>query len=454
MFDSSSVTMYILGKDAVQKAEEMGEPSPRKEMRQMFHLGKQKFIQGRLYPFDQSDQHRNAEPEDYKQYREIMQEFLSGVWGVENKWKKNLRGNSYCEQYSSSQGTHYRDYTHYSNCNVSLLKGCTSSDKISIGSNPICPSCGRIHTTQDNLFCYACRNDDVKDPIPQFFDVVDFDPIGDMSGTEINEDIPMTHCAYHDEDEPFPETEMFYVQDYGYICRDALDSGDFSTCEECGDRYYNPDGDEGEYSERDDRWFCCRECAERNGYYYLDRYEDYIHEDDFEYSEIDDMDLMPSDDETVYAIYDEYDSETIALRDSCFEYDGNWYDRDLETFDHNSDSIPNFMAVEVYYEEYESDTYVRDEAENADDITELNGTFYYNEVLVETVDGDFMPEWETIEYNGEYYDEDECVWVEGIGDVPLEFTTEYNGDYYLTSECIWVDDDLVPINMSEMNEVA
>lgn len=455
MLDPSTICFYINGKDAEARAEEMGEPSPRKEMRQLFHIGKQKFIQGRLYPYDQTDRNRSVEPEAYKQYRAVVQEFLATAWNVSNLWQKNLRGSSECRNWEYSYGTHYKDYENYSNVNVSLLKGMTNNERISIGCKPICPSCGRVHTTQDNLFCSYCRSGDITTPTPQFFDILNVEiPLGSIGNGDGDgeEEVETHYCAYHGREEEYSEDEMHYITNYGWVCDDALDSGDFTTCERCGEIHYNPDGDAGCQSNEDEVWFCCERCAHNDGYYYLERYDDYIHEDDFEYSEIDNEDLMPSDDDTCYAIYNENGCETIALRDSCTHYNGDWYDSDIMEYV-DGEYYPEFLLVDVYRGEYDTYRMLEDEAEYNDDIYLINGEYYDGDIIVETVDGDLLPLWWTVEYEDEYYDIDDCTWIDGVR-VPKIFTTVYNGIYYLKRNCIWVDDDLVPINMSEMNEVA
>lgn len=296
MLDKVSVVFYILGKDAVKEAEESGEPVPRKEMRQMFHIGKEKFIQGRLYPYDQTDRGRSAEPEDYIQYREIMQSLLSELWGVPNLWT-NKRGTGACDSETISNGTHYTDYTHYSNCNVSYLKEYSGTGFIEIGHDPICPKCGDTHSGEENCFCADCLEE------------------GEW-------------CEYH---QRYENEDMTEVHGYGYVCNDALEEeDDFVQCAHCGDWYYiGGYNDNGVRSERDDLWFCDTYCAERHGYYYISECEDYISEDEFSYSEIDDEDLPTFDMERYdlcYAIYDEYDNTTIARKSSCYYINGKWYD--------------------------------------------------------------------------------------------------------------------------------
>lgn len=452
MLDPSTIVFYINGTDAEQKAKEAGEPSPRKEMRQLFHIGKQKFIQGRLYPYDQTDRNRSVAYEAYKQYRTIVQEFLATVWGVEDLWQKNLKGSDYCRRYEYTHGTHYKDYERYENVNVSLLKGMTDNDRIVIGESPICPSCGRRHSTEDNLFCYDCRNGYPEEPMSEYFTMLSME-INPPEQHQEEEPIGV-YCAYHDRFEDCTEDDMHYVTNYGWVCEEAWESGDFETCGCCGNSYYVRYLDNPVFSHRNDEWFCSHECAERQRYYYVERYDDYIFEDDLEYSEINHEDLLADDDDTVYAYYSEYDT-TLALNDSCFYYDGEYYADELGETDCHGDLVPHFLLVDVYQEEHDVIRMVEHEADNNPEISVIGDDYYYDSCLVTTRDGDTLPRWDTVEYNGEIYDFSDCVYVESINKiVPHEVTTYYKGKFYLLSNCIYVDNDLVPINMSELDEVA
>lgn len=333
MLDGSSVVMFIEGADAIQLAEERKEPVPRKEMRQMFHITDEKFIQGRLYPYDQTDRGQNAEPEEYIQYREIMQSVLAELWDVPNLWT-NKRGNVACGNETQSDGTHYRDYTHYDNVNVSFLKNGTQDKIIYIGHDPICPRCGEEHGEESNCFCYDCQNERRR-----------------------------TWCDYHECYEPYNEDEMTDVENYGRVCGDALDNGDFVQCECCGTWIWG-ESEDTIYSERDNVYFCDERCAERHGYYYVGFVGDYLREDDFQYSEINEEDLPIYDmtyHDLCWAVYDVYnDYETVAYKSSCTFIDGRWYDNNLCCLDINGDDALKGECVKIDGKWYRKDMSIKD----------------------------------------------------------------------------------------------
>ena len=423
MLDESSVVFFILGDNAVEEAKEKGEPVPRKEMRQMFHIGKEKFIQGRLYPFDQTDKGNHAEPEDYVQYREIVQTLLSELWNVPNLWtnKTNKRYGGICGENSYQYGTHYHDITNYDNPNVSFLKEYTGTPRIIVGADPICPKCGERHGDSSNSFCESC----------------------------INEDGSSNYCEYH---ERWETCDGENVENYGWVCDDALEnSGDFARCDHCDEWFYIGRYDDGIRSDRDERWFCCESCAEREGYYWVEMAEDYLSEDDFEYSEIDGEDLPTYDlsyYDLCYAYYEE-DERTIARQSSCVRYDGDWYGENVMVETVDGDLIPEWESVEVVLNE-DGDTEIahRDNP----DIVEYDDEYYYVANCVETVDGDLVPEWYACNIDGEWYDQDVCTEIDGEW-YKDEDTIYYKGTFYLRKLSVIVDGNWTPLDMSEMEEV-
>ena len=397
MLDGTSVVFFILGPNAVEEAREKKEPVPRKEMRQMFHIGKEKFIQGRLYPYDQTDKGNTAEPEDYIQYREIMQALLSELWGVPNFWEKNRRGNGECSAISVSYGTHYRDYERYNNVNVSY------TSLINIGHNPICPCCGEEHTEQDNCFCPSCTQD------------------GEW-------------CMYH---ERYERGDGYYIEGHGWVCDDGLEEGDYARCEECGEWFYLNNSDYC-YSNRDDRYFCSSHCAERADYYWNEFADDYLNIDDTSYSEISYEDLPNYNMERhglCWAIYNTSGDDTIARQDDCVQIDGEWYDRDICT------EVDDAWYLNDYCEYSEIDgellpTEYADEIDNDDDRYDYCWAYYDNSGAVTIARKD------SCEFvNGEWYSQHLCVYLPS------------KEEYVLRSECIIIDGKFVKINMSEMLEL-
>lgn len=228
MLDGTSVVVYIVDKSYKGDHFEL-EP---KINRQMFHIGAEKIVQGRLYPQDND----SGSEEMYKQLREIVQRVFSQCFGWNNLWTVS-KGTEACNKVIQSSGVHYRDYAHYSNCNVSFLKREDDSknyEMIKVGHSEICPECGSSHYRENCIVCDECSD------------------------------------------------------------------GNMVTCNSCGASISQDDDD---YISIDgDLYYCCPECAEREGYRYCDD-GCWHHEDDSD------------------VLYDDY------LGEWCYDPNGYWEDR-------------------------------------------------------------------------------------------------------------------------------
>lgn len=154
MLDGATVIMYTV--DEKYKGKDFCLED--KMNRCNFHIGEDKFIQGRLYPDG-----RNAcsETSMASQFRTVFQKVLAECVGEPNLWKV-LKGANHCGTYGQSAygATNYTDWIHYDDCTVSFLKrnGYEENKRfIIIGHKPICPYCGKGHSTPDYLACDNCK---------------------------------------------------------------------------------------------------------------------------------------------------------------------------------------------------------------------------------------------------------------------------------------------------------
>lgn len=119
----------------------------------MFHYYDNRLVQGRVYPQNND----NGANDLYQDIREIAQKVFADILGVPNYWT-NKKGTSNCSDAIYSYGTHYCDYLNFGNCNVSTLKDDREQHRtIEIGHDPICPSCGRTHSSAEYIECRYCR---------------------------------------------------------------------------------------------------------------------------------------------------------------------------------------------------------------------------------------------------------------------------------------------------------
>lgn len=154
MLDETSVVFYTIGKEYEGDKFEL-EP---KINRNMFHIGNDKIIQGRVYP-----QCNDSGANDiYKNIRNIVQKVIADCYNVPNLWELK-KGTNECYKVIESKGVHYKDYESFENCNVSYLKledGTINLNKITVGHDPICPNCGKTHKNEECIECRDCYDED------------------------------------------------------------------------------------------------------------------------------------------------------------------------------------------------------------------------------------------------------------------------------------------------------
>ena len=199
----------------------------------MFHVGKEKIVQGRCYP--QSD---DGNSEIYTQLRNLVQKTMADIWGIPNMWKIQRDNLEYMIR---AKGTNYRDFFHYSGCNISKFKYSEAEiadEVIVIGHDPICPVCGDEHGEEQYLSC-CDEGEENEVYCPVCGDRVGFGESIEYDGVVYHEECGF-YCEYHNRWEPNSETH-YYVQSYGNVCEDAVRYTDsFFRCD-CCDEYYHAD---------------------------------------------------------------------------------------------------------------------------------------------------------------------------------------------------------------------
>ena len=163
MLDETSAVFYTVDKSYDGDKIEL-EP---KINRNMFHIGNNKIVQGRVYP-----QTSDGNGDTYTEIRNIVQKVIADCMGRPNMWTLK-RGTSECEKVIISKGVHYRDYENFESCNVSYLKldnDEIDENKITVGHTPICPCCGETHYNSEAIECECCYTEDDNDSDDDFSD--------------------------------------------------------------------------------------------------------------------------------------------------------------------------------------------------------------------------------------------------------------------------------------------
>lgn len=263
MLDATSMVFYTV--DAAYDGQEYwNEP---KINRQMFHYGEEKLIQSRLYP-----QSNDGCGEDYTPNRNIVQKIIADIYEFPNLWIIR-KGCTPASEYVRTRGTHYPDYTHFSDCSISRLKGSVNEEVITIGASPICIECGCTHDEGSNINCCAKEH--------QFCECCG--------------------CLIKDEDDEVWIDDSVYCRDcvsYCDLCGEYhrgedyyIRSDDIYVCEYCLDNYYYMCNDCGEYVHRDDAiyvdqedFYICPDCYDMD-YVTCSQCEEVLHRDGAEYLE-------------------------------------------------------------------------------------------------------------------------------------------------------------------------
>lgn len=258
MLDESSMVLYTV--DASYEGNEYWKQP--KINRQMFHYGEEKLVQARLYPQD-----NDGADDVYAPYRNVVQNIISEIFGFPNLWTLS-KGREAASRYIHSSGTHYKDYTHYDNCTLSVIKGSENKEYIKVGARPICIDCGCRHNVEDNInHCasgYICSDCGCR--------------VSEGYVIWINGDPYCSDCCsycdscgeYHTGHSTYIEGRNIYVCDY---CRDNY----YTYCECCNEWEHN---DDIIYVECDDRYVC--ESCLHEYYFYCDDCGEYYRREDRE----------------------------------------------------------------------------------------------------------------------------------------------------------------------------
>lgn len=249
MLDPTSMVLYTV--DASYDGDEYwSEP---KINRQMFHYGKDKLVQGRLYPQD-NDRCGDV----YTPYRNIVQQIISTIFEFPNLWTLK-KGTEAASRYVNSRGTHYRDYTFYNNCTLSTVKGSENTECIQIGASPICINCGDTHNIQANINC--CGISRCADCGAVIYDE---DDIYWVDGECYCRNC-VEYCEYCEE---WHREDCTYIEGYGYVC-DSCRNEHFICCYDCNTWIHE---DDAYYIQGEDEYVCricrdnyytmCNECGE------------------------------------------------------------------------------------------------------------------------------------------------------------------------------------------------
>lgn len=242
-----------------------------KIMRQLYHVGDQFVVCGRIYPQanDSSDKHNQL----YDQWRHAIEIIIDECLGIDvdptSRWTHSSSRNRKRSVARNDAGAvHYSDY----DCNycdyagIAYVTNATLSP-IYIGHAPICPKCGDVHGRSENINCDYCDIFDSDDD--------DYCRCESCDCRIYRNDVcwvgDSTYCSdcaqYCDYYEEYFRVEDMYghVTGYGDISMSAFDSGPFMECCHCETAFCTEGSDA--IRTTDGCWYCCSACATNDGYH-------------------------------------------------------------------------------------------------------------------------------------------------------------------------------------------
>lgn len=130
----------------------------------------------------------------------------------------------------------------------------------------VCAGCGDVCHIDDMTECYHNHEE---------FDTYVCDYCQNYSSD-------VEYCQYHERYEYDNRNSFYEVAEYGFICQDAFENGEFAICDDCCNTFCVDD------VHFDDCGVYCDECWENNGYGVISGY----HTSDFEFMTVDDIDFQ------------------------------------------------------------------------------------------------------------------------------------------------------------------
>ena len=339
MLDKVSVIFYTVNADYDGNEYETQD----KINRVMFHINEDytAMIEGRVYP----DGRDGGDNSLAAQFRNVMQKVLSDCTKENNLWVLK-KGCSEISGYVRSEGTHYRDYSHYDDCNISIRKGTENPKMIYVGHSPICPKCGAEHDIEGELNCEECK--------PSYDDYCercgDGIPEGEGIWCEDNERMYCCwDCANND--------DVYYCEDDGrWHTENNCYRDDYS-----GDYYY-----EYEVYTEDGNYYGTTENAEADGYRCANN-GCWYPEDDLLYDENKD-EYFIEDEDTVEINGKYFMNEESACEAGYIFFEDEWYEEeDCVTDDFTGEMFPRGIYGSVRIYDGEFDYFYRSEKNATED---------------------------------------------------------------------------------------
>ena len=276
MLDKATLIVYTLSREDLE-INDWRDGRCRKIDRVKIFVGEDKFILCRIYPKDCDDSAQGKQL--YQDYRALLQKFFAETFKMDNLWVVQHGREAVRDMIDTSEhGPGYRDFNQsYARVmSVSYIKhadGTKNTERIKVGHAAICPSCGKRHDYDESLECQSCWGN--EEQCSGCGDYHDPDDMWEIAGEWYCVDCTF-YCDGHQEREVYDPAAYHGDTPWGEVCDDFYYENTHE-CEHCGDSFYPDEGIET----YDGNYYCCRHCAEADGYH-LDEDGDWVPAEDDE----------------------------------------------------------------------------------------------------------------------------------------------------------------------------
>ena len=222
-------------------------------------------VQERLYPQSNDNDDGKSSNSVIKQYRELVENIFAVCTKTPNLWEKT----SDIRIIPNDNTFMYHDWDCFKNWIVKIKDVDIESNEIYVGDDCYCLECGdkkydEYSEDHGNLYCDSCHSS--RHCCDHCGERCDEDEIRycDNTGEYLCPDCS-DYCDYHGEYEAtyptrYVDRNLTHVNNYGYVCQDALESGNFFYCDHCNEYYSSRYNNEHEV----DGQYWCDDCTDND----------------------------------------------------------------------------------------------------------------------------------------------------------------------------------------------
>lgn len=223
-------------------------------------------VQERLYPQCHDCDDNKVSTSPVRQIRNLLEDIMATCVNKPNLWETYSGLNIYREEDCFM----YEDWDSFPNWVVKIKDEEVKYRDLYVGSDSYCLRCGNKKYDGDDeaycsLYCEDCGGYN-RNRCDYCGEHVRYEE--DLHWCEDTDEYRCEdcciYCDYHERWESYRERDMYYIENYGYICEDAYYNGDFYCCDHCGNYFYRDN--DASYDVKSGRYYevWCEDCVDRD----------------------------------------------------------------------------------------------------------------------------------------------------------------------------------------------